>query len=91
MKIAMSLLEVGPVMFGGTDRIITYLRARNLLAANQDCTRCMPKTCRNNNNMHDDTVMYVQLHARLCGIICNPLLDVLCQWSKEEEMMSQMV
>ena len=37
----MSLLSVGPVMFGGTGRIVSYLRARHLLAANKNCTRCM--------------------------------------------------
>ena len=41
LKVAMSLLSVGPVMFGGTGRIVSYLRARHLLAANKNCTRCM--------------------------------------------------
>ena len=33
-RVAMSLLAVGPVMFGGTDGIISYLRAGKLLARN---------------------------------------------------------
>ena len=37
---AMSLFFVGPVMFGGTDRIISYLLARKLLAANKNYARC---------------------------------------------------
>ena len=37
----MSLLAVGPVMFGGTDGIISYLRARKLLARNQELCKVM--------------------------------------------------
>ena len=36
---AMSLLEVGRVMLGETDGIISYLRARRLLGRNQTCAR----------------------------------------------------
>ena len=46
----MSLLQLGQVIFGGTPRIIAYLRQHNLLAATMDCTRyisedapCTPK------------------------------------------------
>lgn len=35
----MSLLQLGQVIFGGTPRIIAYLRQNNLLAATMDCTR----------------------------------------------------
>ena len=38
-RVAMSLLAVGLVMFGGTDGIISYLRARRLLARNQNRAR----------------------------------------------------
>ena len=37
----MSLLEIGPVIFGGNTGIITYLRIRGLLARSCTCTRCV--------------------------------------------------
>ena len=36
---AMSLLALSPVMFGGVDGIISFLRARGLLARTQNCAR----------------------------------------------------
>jgi hypothetical protein len=38
-RVATSLLEVGRVIFGGADGIISYLRARRLLSRNQNCVR----------------------------------------------------
>ena len=35
----MSLLQLGPVMFGGVDGIIAYMRANGLLARSLDCQR----------------------------------------------------
>ena len=35
----MSLLQLGPVLFGGTDGIITYLQNHALLARSQNCIR----------------------------------------------------
>ena len=35
----MSLLQLGPVLFGGTGGIISYLRGHGLLAVTKDCTR----------------------------------------------------
>jgi hypothetical protein len=35
----MSLLQLGQIIFGGTPRIIAYLRQHNLLATTMDCTR----------------------------------------------------
>jgi hypothetical protein len=35
----MSLLQLGPIIFGGAPGIITYLRNRNLLAQNKNCAR----------------------------------------------------
>ena len=35
----MSLLQLGQIIFGGTPRIIAYLRQHNLLASTVDCTR----------------------------------------------------
>ena len=35
----MSFLEVGPVIFGGNDKIIRYLRSKHLLARSKTCTR----------------------------------------------------
>ena len=37
----MSLLEVGRVMFEGTDGIISYLRARRVPARNKTCAKCV--------------------------------------------------
>ena len=36
----MSLLEVGPVIFGGVAGIVTYLRQHRLLATQKTCSRC---------------------------------------------------
>ena len=33
----MSILQLGPVIFGKTDQLITYLQGRNLLASNKTC------------------------------------------------------
>ena len=33
----MSILQLGPVMFGETDQLITYLQSKNLLASNKTC------------------------------------------------------
>ena len=35
----MSLMQLGPVMFGGVDGIIDFLRHNGLLACNLDCQR----------------------------------------------------
>ena len=35
----MSLLEIGPVMFGGTEKIIEYLRQHRILAGSNNCAR----------------------------------------------------
>ena len=35
----MSLMQVGPIIFGSTDAIITFLRRHGLLAATKTCTR----------------------------------------------------
>ena len=36
----MSLLELGPVIFGPTDDLIAWYRAKGLLARSQDCSTC---------------------------------------------------
>ena len=36
----MSLLEIGPIAFGGTPAIVAYFRRYNLLAVNKTCCRC---------------------------------------------------
>ena len=36
----MSLLEIGPVIFGSTEGLIDYLRRHHLLADHCNCTRC---------------------------------------------------
>ena len=36
----MSLLELGPVIFGGVEGIKTYLRYHQLLATQKNCSRC---------------------------------------------------
>ena len=38
--VRMSLLELGPVIFGGTDAIISFLRTNGLLSTRQNCIRC---------------------------------------------------
>ena len=35
----MSMLQLGTVIFGGTDGIIAYLRAHGLLASHKNCAR----------------------------------------------------
>ena len=35
----LSLLQLGPVLFGGTGGIISYLHGHGLLAVTKDCTR----------------------------------------------------
>lgn len=35
----LSLLEVGPIIFGGTQGIITFLRSKRLLASRATCLR----------------------------------------------------
>ena len=35
----MSFLGLGPIIFGGNDKIIHFLRTNNLLARSQNCTR----------------------------------------------------
>ena len=35
----MSLLELGPVIFGGTEGIITFMRNHGLLAQSKTCVR----------------------------------------------------
>ena len=35
----MSLLQLGPVLFGGTPGIIQYFRRHGLLATRMDCSR----------------------------------------------------
>ena len=37
----MALLEIGPIVFGGTSGIIQYLRPHHLLALQQNCSRCI--------------------------------------------------
>lgn len=41
----MSLLGLGPVIFGGTDAIIAFMRTHRLLASRQDCARCAARAC----------------------------------------------
>ena len=36
----MALLEIGPIVFGGTPGIIQYMRNHHLLATQQNCGRC---------------------------------------------------
>ena len=36
----MSLLELGPTIFGPTDDLIAWFRAKRLLARSQDCSSC---------------------------------------------------
>ena len=36
-KFKMSILQLGPVIFGETDQLITYLQGKNLLASNKTC------------------------------------------------------
>ena len=37
--ITVSLVELAPTIFGGTDELIAYLRARHLLAQTKTCSR----------------------------------------------------
>ena len=39
LTLIMSFLGLGPVIFGGNDKIIDFLRTNNLLARSQNCTR----------------------------------------------------
>ena len=36
----MSILELGPIIFGGTPGIIAYLRRKKLLSSHKDCSAC---------------------------------------------------
>ena len=36
-KFKMSILQLGPVIFGETDQLITYLQGKDLLASNKTC------------------------------------------------------
>ena len=38
-SLTMSLLDLGPVIFGGNEKIIAFLRQNRLLARIQTCTR----------------------------------------------------
>ena len=39
-EMALSILEMGPVLFGSTEGLITYLQGKGLLATNKQCTNC---------------------------------------------------
>ena len=61
----MALLDVGPVMFGGTPGIISYFRAKGLLALVVDCTTCqvaMQEKVR--NDLLDGGVLHVRVGSR---------------------------
>ena len=36
----MSLLDIGPVIFGGTEGIISWMQSKRLLAQSKDCSTC---------------------------------------------------
>ena len=38
-KLKSCLLRLGPIIFGGNDKIINFLRSKSLLARNKSCTR----------------------------------------------------
>ena len=38
-KKEMSMLEIGPVVFGGNEKIIDYLRQKHLLSRIRNCAR----------------------------------------------------
>ncbi len=40
LVLVMSFKNIGAILFGGTTRIITYLRSKGLLAQRQDCAHC---------------------------------------------------
>ena len=50
LLVTMSLLELGPVIFGGTEAIISYFRAHRLLATSCICTR-FAQFCNINHDM----------------------------------------
>ena len=53
-KAKMSLLDIGPVIFGTTDGLIDYLRQHHLLAGSSTCSRCaVPMTQRPRNDVSD--------------------------------------
>ena len=37
---ALSILNMGPVLLGSTEVLISYLQAKGLLATNKQCPRC---------------------------------------------------
>ena len=39
-RVTMSLLELGPIAFGGTAAIITFLQRKNVLADRMNCAQC---------------------------------------------------
>ena len=39
-NIALSILKMGPVLFGGTENLIAYLQRKGLLATNKQCPNC---------------------------------------------------
>ena len=47
----MSLIELGPVIFGGNEKIIDFLQQQNLLARRCNCTRYNNNNNNNNNNI----------------------------------------
>ena len=80
----MSLLEIGPVIFGGNTGIITYLRIRGLLARSCTCTRCV--------HVCVCMCVCVCVCACVCGMcvcVCGPAtelyyyLDVEYLWQRE--------
>ena len=53
----MSLLELGPVIFGPTDDLIAWFRAKRLLARSQDCSACnLPMRQGTRNDVTDGLV-----------------------------------
>ena len=39
-NMALSILKMGPVLFGSTENLIAYLQGKGLLATNKQCPNC---------------------------------------------------
>ena len=53
----LSILDIGPVIFGTTDNLVNYLQQRQLLADNQTCTNCgIPMNLRQKADLSDGQI-----------------------------------
>ena len=62
-RFLMSLLELGPVIFGDTDDLIAYLQDKHLLASNMMCTNC-------NEAMQLRSMSYISDGKNFCCSSC---------------------